>query len=63
MLARVIVMSVGGKHYLWDHEDPFCGCGAGDCENSKISNQHKDRLPRFGPRGTRKTLVLLWWMY
>ena len=45
---------VGGKRHLWDHEDPFFGCGARDCEKSRISSQHKDRLPRFGPRGCVK---------
>ena len=33
---------------------PTMVAGAQGCEKSRISNQHEDRLPRFGPRGCVK---------
>ena len=33
---------------------PTTVAGARGCEKSRINNQHKDRLPRFGPRGCVK---------
>ena len=55
-------MSVGNNTYGITRI-PSAAAGAQGCEKSGISNQHKDHLPRFGPRGMRKTLVLLWWIY
>ena len=33
---------------------PTTIAGAQGCKKSKISSQHEDRLPRFGPRGCVK---------
>ena len=41
---------VGGKQHLWDHWNPYYGCGALDREKSGTSRQHKGDLPRFGPQ-------------
>ena len=45
---------VSGKRHLWDHWDPFYGWRARDCAKSGSGGQHKDHLPRFGPRGCVK---------
>ena len=43
-------MSVGNDTYGITRI-PTAVAGARDCEKSRISNQHENRLPRFGPRG------------
>ena len=44
------LFTIGGKRHLWGHWDPFYGWRARGCAKSGSGGQHKDRLPRFGPR-------------
>ena len=46
-------MSVGNDTYGITRI-PTMVAGARGCEKSRINSQHKDRLPRFGPRGCVK---------
>ena len=51
------------ERHLWDQWNPYCGRWAWGCEKSGSKSQHKGRLPRSGPRGSRNTLVLLWCVF
>ena len=44
------------KNSIYEHitRIPTTVAGARGCEKSRVSSQHKDRLPRFGPRGCVK---------
>ena len=44
------------KRHLWDHGNPYYGCGVRGREKSRINHQqkHSGRLSRFRPRGCVK---------
>ena len=48
------VVSVGGNDTYGITRIPTTVAGAQGCKKSRISSQHKERLPRFGPRGCVK---------